>query len=102
MERRAVERIAANIDARFLCSNVFYSGTVLNLSEKGMFIRTRKYFSSNTGFMVVIRSDDYLLKVMVRVKRIIMGATNDNGMGVEIVRPDADYLEFVNRLKVAA
>jgi len=102
MERRAAERVAANIDARFLCSNVFYSGTVLNLSEKGMFIRTRKYFPSNTGFMVVIRSDDDLLKVMVRVKRIIMGDANDDGMGVEIVQPDADYLEFVNRLKAAA
>jgi len=102
MERRAVERIAANIDARFLCSNVFYSGTVLNLSEKGMFIRTRKYFPSNTRFVVVISSDDDLLKVMVRVKRIIMGDADYDGMGVEIVNSDADYLEFVNRLKAAA
>jgi hypothetical protein len=99
-EKRAFKRIAANIDARFFFGNIFYSGTVLNISEKGMFIHTKRRLPSESMFVIIIRKENSLLKVIAKVRRFSDGAGRYDGMGVELLSPPVDYIKFVNRLKV--
>jgi hypothetical protein len=98
-EKRAFKRINAKIDARFFYGNIFYSGTVLNISEKGMFINTKRCLPSDSMFVIIIREENALLKVIAKVRRSSAGSSSD-GMGVELLRPSADYMEFINRLQI--
>ncbi len=97
-EKRAFERFPANIDARFFYGNIFYSGTVLNLSEKGMFINTKRCLPSDSMFVIIIRESNALLKVIAKVKRFSIDGSCCNGMGVELMSPSIDYVEFINRI----
>jgi hypothetical protein len=102
VERRAFERIPASVGVRFFYGNMFYSGTISNLSENGMFISTRRYIPTKTMFVVVIRAGNELLKVLAKANRVIKTNGSRDGIGVEILEPSTEYLEFVNKLKVAA
>ena len=97
-EKRAFERIPASIDARFFYGNIFYSGTVLNVSEKGMFINTKRCLPPDSMFVVIIRESNFLLKVIAKVKRFEMYDSSCNGMGVELMSPSNDYVKFINRI----
>ncbi len=98
MERRTVERISTSIDARYFYGNLFYSGTVLNVSEKGLFINTKRCLPSEAMFVVIFRRDNELFKMIAKVKRVSK-CVDSNGMGVELVSPTLDYLELVSTLK---
>ena len=98
-ERRSCERIQTNIDARFFYGNLFYSGTVLNVSDSGMFISTKRYLPSDSMFVVIIRLENELLKVIAKVKRMTSTAGNSAGMGVVLLSPSRSYLDLVNRMK---
>ncbi len=102
VEKRAVERIDANLETRLSYGNMFYTGIVLNLSEKGMFISTRRFLPSNTIFLIIVRMEDKLLKIPAKVKRLTKTDSFYYGMGVELLTPPAKYLEFVDRLRVNA
>jgi hypothetical protein len=95
-EKRLHQRITANIDARFFYGNLFYSCSVLNLSEKGMFIHTRRCLPQNALFVIIFRTGDELVKVIARVKRIQNNASSCDGMGLELLNPSAEYLVFVH------
>ncbi len=98
MERRTGLRITARIDARYFHGNMFYTGTVLNFSDKGMFISTKRCLPDNAMFVVILRVADNLMKVIARVKRTEGDGECCNGMGVELIGPSASYLDFVNEL----
>ncbi len=87
------------MDARFFYGNLFYSGTILNISEKGMFINTKRFFPSESMLVVLMRVDTSLLKVIARVKRMVKSNLDDEGIGVELLSPSAAYREFVHGLK---
>ncbi len=99
IERRTQKRIYTSIHARFFYSNLFYSGNVINISERGMFISTKRFIPSDSMFVVLIRGEDALYKVVARVKRIARDTGGNDGIGVELMSPSAGYLSFVNRLK---
>jgi len=99
-EKRAFKRIDATIDARFFFGNIFYSGTVLNVSEKGMFINTKRCLPSDSMFVIIIREENALLKVIAKVRRFAVDGSSCNGMGVELLSPSADYVKFIDRLKI--
>lgn len=96
-EKRAFKRIPVNIDARFFHGNIFYSGIVRNLSGQGMFIDTKKCLPSDSMFVVIIREDDDLLKVIVKVKRVSTNSETCSGMGLELINPSSAYLGLVHR-----
>jgi len=98
VDKRASSRIPVNIDARFFHGNIFYSGIVRNLSEQGMFIDTKKCFPSDSMFVVIIREENYDLKVIAKVKRASTNADACLGMGVELLSPSAGYLDFIHGL----
>lgn len=94
-EKRASRRIPVNIDARFFHGNLFYSGSLRNLSDKGMLIDTRKRLPLNSMFVVIIREENDLLTTVVKVKWISTD-TASPGMGVELINPSSGYLNLVH------
>ena len=99
IEKRSIKRIGTNINASFFQGNLFYSGTVLNLSEKSMFITTKKRLPADSMFVVVFREYDKLMNVIAQVKRNAVNNLQSDGMGIELVSPPAGYVEFVNQLR---
>jgi len=99
VEKRAYKRINTNIDARFFYGNIFYSGRVLNLSEKGMFINTKKCLPHDSMFVVILKEGEELLKVIAKVKRLSISDEGCEGMGVELLSPSVGYLDFINKLR---
>ena len=103
VQRRAFERIPVNIRVRFYSYDTAYLGSVTNLSENGMFIRTdRMVFPFDSKVEIIFRTDKKLLKVPVRVIRITKSENVFNGIGVELLDTHREYLELVNSLKGAA
>jgi hypothetical protein len=99
MEKRTVERLQSGIDARFTYGDMFYSGTILNLSEKGMFIRTKICLPPGAMFVVMVREDNELLKMLARVKYSLRSRGHYEGMGVKILNPPTNYKEYVDKLR---
>jgi hypothetical protein len=101
MEKRNFKRIQTKIDARFFYGNLFYSGTVLNVSENGMFINTKRFLPLDSMFVVIVRSNHNYFKVIAKVKRSQKSNDISNGVGVELLSPSSDYLKFINNLVTA-
>ena len=98
-EKRVCARILANIDSRFFYGNLFYSGLVTNLSDRGMFISTKSFLPSDAMFIIIIRLENEFLKVIAKVKRVTSKVDNNAGMGVELLNPPRSYIDFINRMK---
>lgn len=100
MKRRAAKRINANIDVKFYCENTDYSGTVTNLSEKGMYISTNNMcFPFNSEFEILLSVEDDFIALPVRVSRLTKTNGGYNGIGVELSEPSSSYLKFLENLK---
>lgn len=99
MEKRASKRIAVKIDTRFFYGNMFYSGTVVNLSERGMFVNTESCVPANSEFLVIIKNKKELIKISARAKRVTKTKDCFNGMGIELLNPSVRYLEFIKGLE---
>lgn len=94
-ERRTCERISASIDVRFYFARIFHSGTVTNLSEKGIFIRTAKCLPKGSPIQLLIRKEDGILTETGRIRHLIKTGDVHSGAGVELVNPSHDYLSFI-------
>ncbi len=99
MEKRTVERLHSGIDVRFNYGDMYYSGTILNLSEKGMFIKTKICLPPGPMFVIMVREENELLKMLASVKYSTRARVHYEGMGVEILNPPANYKEYVDRLR---
>ncbi len=100
MQKRSFDRIFTNLDVRYFCGSIIHNGTVTNLSEKGMFIRTRMDFPFDSIFDLLIPLDEEVLHVPVKVRRIVKTDNFYDGIGVELLNPPQNYLKFVNNLKL--
>ena len=96
MEQITGERMPVEIEARFFCGNMFYAGTVCNLSSEDMHIDTESCLPSGTSFMTIIRNGKDLLQVNTKVKRLTRTNGCYDGMDVEILKPSKNYLDYVN------
>lgn len=99
-EKRSFKRISTNIDARFFYGNIFYSGVVSDISEGGMFINTKHCLNNDSMFVVIIRDNNDLLKVIAKVKRTSRQSETCNGMRVELMSPSMSYKDYIDKLKV--
>jgi Tfp pilus assembly protein PilZ len=96
MQRRDFERVPANIKVRFFCCESHYDGTIMNLSEGGMFISTdemRFPFDSEIDIIIPLNSD--ILKVPVKVMRMTKSSDLYDGLGVKVLQPSEHYKDFV-------
>ena len=101
IEKRSCERVPTSITAQFFYGNLFYSGTVLNVSEKGMFINTKRCLPKEAMFVVLVKSEKSSFKVIAKVKRADRCNEDCHGMGVELLSPPGEYLQFISNLKAA-
>ena len=99
MARRACLRILLKINVKFYCCEKVYSGTVTNISEKGMFIRTNEMcFPDNRQFDLTIPLEDEYAIVPVKINRLVNLEGGQCGMGVELLNPSLKYVEYVENL----
>lgn len=99
MKKRAFERVPVHLESR--CFNIDNFGTVTDLSENGMFIRSKKIsFPLDTQFEVSVNLDTEQLSIPVRVSRITKSNGFYDGIGVELLNCSNSYLKLVNRLRL--
>jgi len=98
IEKRSYERVHSNIDVRFNCGNIFYSGTAINISKGGMLIKTDNCLPITSGIVVIMRNNNTLLQVISRVRRLNTNKNHIDGMGIEILTPSNIYKNFVSNL----
>lgn len=104
MERRASERFPSNLKTRMFYGNLFYTGTVIDLSEKGLYIRTKINFQINSIFAMVLLINNQTVTLLGRVKRMVRSSGHEShlesGMGIELFTPPVSYLEFIRNQKL--
>ena len=99
IERRSSDRVPVGEEVKICEGNLFFSGTVLNVSDKGMFIGTNKHFPLEALSLIVMRIKDRLLKLPAKIKRSTLQTGFYDGIGVELIDPPRDYLDFLNYWK---
>lgn len=95
MPKRESERILSNVPLIFPCCNTFYSGTVKNLSENGMFINAEICFPIESRFEILIKMKKDIFKVPVKLVRIVKSGDTYEGMGVKLLNLPEKYLELL-------
>jgi hypothetical protein len=98
MEMRIFKKIPVEIEARLFCGNMFYAGTVLNISIEGMHINTQSCLPSGASFVTIIRNGRDLMQVNTKVKRLTRTNGCYDGMDVEILNLSKNFLDYVNSL----
>jgi PilZ domain len=102
MEKRAYKRIPVNMEVTFYCGSHVHNGTVMNISEKGMFISTKEmYFPVESQLEVAIPFNGETLSIPVSLRRMEMSPDSGDGIGVEFIGPSEKYYEFVDCLRSA-
>ena len=103
VEKRTYKRVDAIIVARFSGDNEYdlnCLGTIMNISENGMRIETCMCLENNTKAELSIYANEQFLHVPFKVARIINDNKFYSAMGIEVLQPTPDYLEFViNHIK---
>ncbi len=98
MKKRACERIPSNVKVDFFCSNAMYTGTLKNVSKRGMCIDTDTCFPLQSEFEVRIPFNNEIIEVPVKVRRLIKTDDYYIGIGVELLNSHGRYHEFVSGL----
>jgi hypothetical protein len=94
-EKRSFDRIPIGEEVKIAYNNKYYSGTVLNISEKGMFLGTKTCLPLNSTLGI----ENKLFKVFVKVKRLTEMNGYYDGVGVKLTNPTEVYSEFINGMK---
>lgn len=98
MNRRSCERLSSQITVKFSCCQIDYDGVVKNLSESGMFISTSGMnFPFESKLEILMPAGHKVFKIPVEVTRMIKSADLYDCIGVRIIDPSHEYLEFVSR-----
>ena len=98
MEMRTFTKIPAEIEAKLFCGNMFYAGTVLNVSIEGMHINTKSCFPIGTSIVIIFRQGKNLLQISTKVKSLTRTNGCYEGMDVEVLNLSKNYLDYVNSL----
>lgn len=101
MEKRALKRLPANLQARIFYGNMVYAGTVSNLTETGMFICTEMSFAVDAMLVSVVLLNSHSVELPVLVKRSGSSKCRPDGVemsgiGVSILNPPKEYMDFVS------
>ncbi len=89
----------SNIKVKFSCCHIDYDGVVTNISESGMFISTGGMnFPFESKLEILMSTGHRVLKIPVEVTRMIKSADLYDCIGVRLINPSQDYMEFVSNL----
>lgn len=96
--RRGNERFIRRLETEFTCDDKNYRGITSDLSINGLFIRTNHAFAPDTLIDIVIHLPDTAdVKLKGRVIRSLKTpvVSLKNGMGVEILENNPQFISFV-------
>ena len=100
IERRRYQRINTQLNVSFYCNETDYEGVITNISEGGMFIRTRRLsFPFESELNIFLRTPEKILTVPVKVCWLSKSTDVFDGMGVEVKDHIPEYIAFVNSLR---
>ncbi len=99
MQRRAFERIPANLRARLICGISSYYATVKNCSENGVCINTSNFLPSGNTVEVEIPLKKETFKLPAKIVRILKIDDFNYTIGMELLDPPQGYSEFVGNLR---
>jgi hypothetical protein len=84
---------------KFSCCYIDYDGVVTNISDNGMFISTSGMnFPFESKLEILMPTGHKVLKIPVEVTRMIKSDNLYDCIGVRLISPSQDYLEFVSNL----
>jgi len=96
--RRKDERFIRRLETEFTGDNKNYRGISSDLSLNGLFIRTQHAFEPDTLVDIVIHLPDVAsVRLKGKVRRSIKTPiiSIKNGMGIEIIENDPQYIAFI-------
>ena len=99
--KRQSARHKKRLETKFAADAEVYTGITSDISDGGIFIRTRYGFVPGTIIKIEIYlPEDKISKLKGKVKRSIRTpiASFKNGMGVEILEKDSSYTIFLNSM----
>jgi hypothetical protein len=99
MGTRTFDRIPVLIDVEINCNNMVVTGALINISEHGMFIRTDRMPSPlQSQIEITIPLKEEAIHVSGKLVREENTQGYYNGVGVEVLNPSQNYLDFIDNL----
>jgi len=96
---RTFDRIPVIIDVEINYDKKVYKGTLMNLSENGMFIRTNNMPSPlHSRIEISIPMNEEVISVSGKLVREENIRGYYNGIGVEVLNPSKNYIDFIYSL----
>ena len=96
---RTFDRIPVLVDVEINYKESVYMGTLMNVSESGMFIRTNKMPSQLLSQIEIsIPMKGQVIRVSGKLVREENIRGYYNGIGVEVLNPPQDYMDFIDDL----
>ena len=98
MEKRLSKRIEANQEIIYASDKTKRYGTLVNCSEKGMYIKPTISFPVNAVYEIRIPLKRELLRIPGRVVRIEKSGDCYDGFGLELMKFSKSYLKYLIKL----
>ncbi len=101
MRKRRHKRIIKRLEMEFSANGMAFRGVSSNLSRSGIFVRTNKPFPVDTLVdLTIYLPGDKVSRVKGSVRRAIKirQAAIKNGMAMEIVESDQNYINFFDAI----
>ena len=101
MNKRKDPRFTKRLEARFIADGESFVGITSNLSETGLFIRTKRGFAPDSILDIkLIMPDGNTSSIKGIVKRTVkVPLSIKNGMGIELLKKDETYMRYVKSLR---
>jgi len=102
IEKRVHKRFNYELALRFYSGDSLqslYYGTIKNISKNGMHIDTMACFLYDTDIELLICLQDSILNVPTKVRRVVMEDDFYCAMGLTILNPSNEYLEFLRGIQ---
>ena len=71
---------------------------IKNLSEKGMFITTCDFLPCDDTLELLVPLDEEISKFIAKIRRIVKLDDQNYHIGVELLHPPKNYIDYVNNL----
>ena len=101
MNKRKGPRFTKRLEARFIANEESFVGITSNLSENGLFIRTKRGFAPDSILDVELTMPDgkvsFIRGIVKRTVKVPLSVKN--GMGIELLKKDETYMRYVKSLR---
>ncbi len=100
-QRRRHKRVIKRLETEFSAGGTDFRGISSDVSASGLFVRTSKPLSPDTILDLTVHlpgNTESRLKGRVRWAAKVGLLSGKNGMGIEIIESDQNFVNFVNAL----